>query len=289
MRILVPTCNDSPNDYDCLFDLTSQVLRCRSNVVFDFSNCQFLRHNAVALLGGMTRLAQARNVAVSFDWQTLIPKIYRSLQQTHFVAKVCGGHYARPGTAIPYREDSFMNKGPLSTYLTSEWLGWSKVNLSQGLRNAIAGKVIEIYDNAFAHSISSIGVMSCGRHYPNLRQLCLTVVDFGVGIPFNVRSFLRRSGITDADALQWAFEVGTTTRPTTFGRGLGLELLKEFVNLNGGLLEVYSQNGYARVGASSESFTTRSTFFQGTVVSISLNCDERQYVLSTETTGEPLF
>ncbi|WP_196517009.1 hypothetical protein [Nostoc sp. WHI] len=34
-----------------------------------------------------------------------------------------------------------------------------------------------------------------GQHYPDLKQLKLTVVDFGVGIPQNVRDFHKNTNL----------------------------------------------------------------------------------------------
>ncbi len=63
---------------------------------------------------------------------------------------------------------------------------------------------MEIYANAFEHGRTDIGVFSCGQHYPKLGELKLTVIDFGVGIPRNVRDFLKNSNLPADEALKWA-------------------------------------------------------------------------------------
>jgi signal transduction histidine kinase len=120
-------------------------------------------------------------------------------------------------------------------------------------------------------------------------MLKLTVVDFGVGIPSNVRLFRRTPNIAAASAIRWAFQRGTTTKPNGTGRGLGLDLLKEFVQLNQGRLEVFSHDGYALIGEGQERYETRQSYFEGTLVNITLRCDERHYRLADEVAPEFLF
>jgi len=38
-----------------------------------------------------------------------------------------------------------------------------------------------------------------------------------------------------------------------------------------------------------ETYETRQTFFEGTLVNISLHCDETHYCLASEVADEPLF
>jgi hypothetical protein len=79
------------------------------------------------------------------------------------------------------------------------------------------------------------------------------------------------------------------TKPNGMGRGMGLDLLKEFVKVNQGELEVYSHEGYALIRAGQERFLDRPTFFEGTVVSITFKCDESYYHLASEAQEDKLF
>jgi len=67
-----------------------------------------------------------------------------------------------------------------------------------------------------------------------------------------VRFFLRQHvedvlvlKLSGAACLKWAFECGNSTCTGDVSRGLGLNLLKEFVRLNQGKLEIYNNDGYA--------------------------------------------
>jgi len=193
------------------------------------------------------------------------------------------------GNSIPFREDRTMDVAGLVDYLKSKWLGRGWINISQKLRDAIVGRVWEIYANAFEHGNSAVGIFSCGQHYPKRKRLDLAVVDFGVGIPSNVRVFVRNANLPAARALQWAFQAGNTTKPNGMGRGMGLDLLREFVKLNRGRLEVFSHDAYAKIDEKEEKYETRNSMFEGTILNLSLQCDDKHYCFAAEVPDLPLF
>lgn len=80
----IPTLNDTPIDFDKLCELGDSVLAANSDVVFNFSNCQFLRPNAIAFLGGMARLVESKGRKVNFDFHTAPDKVLTILRQNDF-------------------------------------------------------------------------------------------------------------------------------------------------------------------------------------------------------------
>jgi hypothetical protein len=145
--------------------------------------------------------------------------------------------------------------------------------------------------NVFDHANSPVGLFCCGQHFPKKHLLKLTLVDFGVGIPTNVRRHFKAKHDLDPQTLagqscmEWAFRRGTSTRPG--GRGLGLDVLRSFVQLNDGHLEIFSNDGYAHVDNSGFAFGTPRVYFAGTLITILLRCDENSYCLASEV--EPVF
>ena len=289
LTIKVPTVNDEIDDFDCLFQLWQQVNENCLEVIFDFSQCGFLRQNAVAFLGGLTRLIESRGGKVTFDWDTLQNKIRMNLRQNGFMYAFNSGEEAWLGNSIPYREDRHQDKDGLVHYLAEQWLGREWINISQLLRNVIVGTAWEIYANAFEHGETDIGVFSCGQHYPNLGKLKLAVVDFGVGIPYNVRLFQKNPHLPADLALKWAFQEGTTTRGGGVTGGIGLDSLKRFVKINQGKLEIFSHDGYVIIDSSQETYQNRQTFFSGTLVNITLLCEESYYSPDFDPDDSPLF
>jgi hypothetical protein len=291
ITLYIPTINDyTTNDFDVLFNLWNQVNNDNLDVTFEFSQCSFLRHNAVTFLGGLARLIENRHGKATFDWSTLKNNWVRTnLAQTGFMAAFGHSSGSWSGNSIPYREDLQQDKAVLVDYLKTKWLGRGWVHVSERLIDAIVGRVWEIYANAFEHGQSHVGIFSCGQHYPEHHELKLTVVDFGVGIPSNVRLYARNPNIPADVALRWAFQRGTTTKPNGTSRGMGLDLLKEFVKLNKGKLEVFSHESYAIIDSKLEEFMNRATFFEGTLINITFICDESYYQLASETIEEPFF
>src|SRR5208283_4930747 len=182
-------------------------------VIVEFNDCQFLQQNAVILLGGMARAVVNRGGAVRFLSDTMTAAVRENLRRNGFLS-VFGGERApkAKGNSIPYREHGNADKAEVMDYLRCEWLGRGWISISDQLRDAIIGDVWEIYTNATEHSESPIGVISCGQYYPKKRRIKLTVVDYGIGIPGNVRRFTKRM-VSASSALKWAFTSGTSTKP----------------------------------------------------------------------------
>ncbi len=287
MRHLIPTINDDINDFEQLF-VMQEMVRNHPHIIIDFSRCGFLRQNAVAFLGGLARFAESQGRSVTFDWDTVRPAIQTNLARNGFLGTFGGGTTYHRGNAIRYHEDVAEDKGQIAAYLQNEWLGPGWVSLSSRLRDVIVSNVVEVYDNTFAHANSSVGIISCGQHYPNLRLLKLTAVDFGVGIPANVRRYRKKKTMSAAEAIEWALQPGTTTKPQQMGRGLGLNLLQQFVKTNDGKLEIFSGGGYVLVDKAGERYQEVRQF-EGTLINITIRCDESFYHLQSEDTGASFF
>lgn len=285
--ISIPTINDGLYDFDKLFKIWARANSYEEDVIFDFSECKFLRPNAIAFLGGLARLIQSRSGNVFFDWETIKKDWVKStITQNGFASNFGYPFCGWEGHGIPYREDRMRDPNGIMDYLEHYWIGKGWVHVSSRLMNAIVGHVWEIYNNAFEHSGSEIGVFSCGQHFQKKNELVLSVVDFGQGIAAKVRNFLsldpRTDQLTAAGCLRWAFQRGNTTK-NEIG-GVGLDLLKEFIKLNQGKLEVYSNEGYVLIDKNGERFTNRQLSFEGTLSHITLRCDEKLYLFSDELT-----
>ncbi|MBU1398218.1 MAG: ATP-binding protein [Proteobacteria bacterium] len=285
--IQIPRLNDGASDFSELFSIWSQVNDYFEDVRFDFSGCHFLRPNAVAFLGGLARLIESRMGTVIFDWGTLHNfAVMTNLSQNGFA-----GYFGHPssgwdGNSIPYRENKTLDMNGIMDYLTYNWIGKGWVHVSNRLRDVIAGKMWEIYNNAFEHSGTAIGVFSCGQHFPHNNTILLSVVDFGQGIPAKIRTFVgrdpRAQDLPAAACLRWAFTRGKSTSTEGVARGIGLDLLKEFIRINQGKLEVYSNEGYAIIDKDGERYENLDISFEGTVVHITLRRDENLYQLSDD-------
>lgn len=219
---------------------------------------------------------------MSLSVESMLGAVRTNLQQNGFAIAMGAGEGPWQGNSVPFREDCDPDKNAIvDGYLVGQWLRRGWINVSPGVRDIIVGQMWEIYQNAFEHSSSPIGVCSCGQYYPNLRELRLTIIDLGVGIPLNAKRI--NPNFSGKESLEWAFHQGTTSdRESGIGRGLGLDFLKTFIKANGGTLEVFSYEGYARIDGASEAYDNRESYYEGTLVNVCLRCDERYFCLSNE-------
>jgi hypothetical protein len=288
--IFIPRINDEPQDFATLFRIWNRVHDMKESEL-DFSLCDFLKQNAVAFLGGMIADIKSHGGLISINTDSLSPAIKANLEQNGFLYTMGDSALPWDGNSIPYREDHVNDSDAISVYLQEKWIGKGWINIEPRLAYEIVGNVLEIYTNAFTHSGSSTGVFSCGQHYPTLETLKITVVDFGIGIPRSVRDYLMNRGepyqISDEGALQMAFQEGFSTK-SDLG-GMGLKLLKEFIQKNRGRLDIYSHSGHAIVDASGERYEKVDAFFKGTVVNITLKRDQKFYYLREEKLEQPYF
>ncbi|WP_217360017.1 hypothetical protein [Anabaena sp. UHCC 0253] len=283
--LYVDTIRDYPRHVEMLLKDWYEILQLPEDcleLIIDFHYCTFLGHIGVAFLGGIVRLFEYRGGKVKFLWDTLIEKIRVNLAQNGFLYDF--GYNQKPwdGNSVPYRSDTQHDPIAIADYLGYKWLGKGWVNISSGLQNAIAGKVVEIYFNAFEHSNSPIGVFSCGQHYTTSGTLQLTVVDFGIGISNSVRTLPENAAMTSIEALEWAFKPGNSTKQRGVRQGEGLHILQEFVQKNHGNLMIFSNDSYVNIGDNRVKYENICTNFSGTLVNIAFRCDEKYYCLASE-------
>ena len=114
-------------------------------------------------------------------------------------------------------------------------------------------------------------------------MLDMTIANLGRTIPDNVNDYLRKqkkNELSQEDTIRWAFEKGNTTK--SIPGGLGLDILKEFIDLNNGEIQMLS--GTAMLSYTKKTFTTDSldVKFPGTVVTLKFNCDDQKSYSLTE-------
>jgi hypothetical protein len=153
--------------------------------------------------------------------------------------------------------------------------------LSLKLRKEIVENLWEIVNNGLVHGESSKGVSSAGQFYPTMGYFEMAFYDAGLGIPNVVRGFgAVPAHISDADCIRWAIQMGNTTKPPG---GLGLHLLREFLKVNRGSIQIVSGNGYfGQFGSDTASYQTLRNPIAGTLVNIRVVFDNKLYQLEGE-------
>jgi anti-sigma regulatory factor (Ser/Thr protein kinase) len=311
--IMISTIKDDDKGYDKILKIANIILENpRRHFDLNFSQCAKIEHNAVVLLGALSRYVDFHNTlsnkivsgifsssvytsaGVMFLVDTMSSPVLSYLVDnnllSHFTSGRKGGYHA--GDYIGYREhNNLLDADKIADHLENQWLSADKLKLSPILKESIVSRIFEIFMNAYGHGVSvqhieKLGVYSCGQYDKKEKKLNISVLDFGPGIVENVRK--KRSEITNSiDAMKWALvkgnSTGTDSHVAEMPRGLGLELLHAFVSANDGELRIYS-NDVKVVSNKKEGIIVEKSkeFLSGTLVSIKINCDGRTYQLSSE-------
>lgn len=282
----VPTLSAKSADCGSLFTLWREYGRVTHDVTFDFSTCRFLRPQAVAFLGGLARLIEHRGGKVVFRWETLLPAVAANLAQNGFMQAFQHTQSPWKGNSVPYLYHPTRSPEAFSDYVHQAWLGRGWVGMSGKLADHMTSSMSEAYLNAFEHADSPVGMHCCGQFFPGFKVLSLTMVDFGVGIPNRVRRFKKAElpgvHLAPAQCMEWAFQQGASTRLGEMSGGLGLDILRNFVTVNKGTLEFYSHEGRAFVEDGATQFSNCDDYFEGTMITLLLRCDDRYYALGSE-------
>lgn len=157
--------------------------------------------------------------------------------------------------------------------------------LSPALKKRISNNIQEIFGNAPLHG-KCYNVISCGQYYPSQKKLTFTIVDCGITIGENVKKyFLYLGQQAPTYSIKWATIENNSTKQIVNGKsgGMGLALLKEFIGLNKGRLQICSGNEFWEYTTNKESSNYIKFEFPGTIVTISINMnDHKSYLLKDE-------
>lgn len=111
------------------------------------------------------------------------------------------------------------------------------VEMDDNLQEIFSTYIGEIFNNGLEHSKTSYVV---GSKYSKRTEKIYTfsIYDTGIGIPENVRNYLKKK-INDDEALKWALKPGhSTARDSQIPRGAGFNLLHSFAEHNNGEIRI---------------------------------------------------
>ena len=205
-------------------------------------------------------------------------------------------HYGRNkipdrwGTTIPYKRFDVKDDRYFADYIEHELLHRTELPvMSLGLMKKFRESIFEIFSNAVLHSQTKLGIFSCGQFFPKRHSLVFSVADLGIGIRRNIQDSLGLE-LSPERAINWATQQGNTTKRGPIPGGLGLKLLGEFIDLNGGCIQIVSDAGYWRRQNRNTYMTLLRHPFPGTVVTIEINAaDANSYMLASELNAADIF
>lgn len=210
-------------------------------LVFDFSALTFVRPAGVVFLSNLIHWLGEKGTAVSFVHIERERAALFFLDDSLFFEQHCGSK-VRPNAAprATTRPLIRIAQNDAHHWLETNLLPWlaHRMQITEASLYSLKVCVSELFNNIRDHTRYDIGSIFV-QHFPRENRVVVSVSDFGIGIPENVRKNL--PALSDAEAIVQAVQEGFTTKSTPANRGAGLDYLARVVVLtNGGTLTVHS-------------------------------------------------
>lgn len=290
MKLNVDTIYSNKSGFDNIARIAEETQELwLESAELDFSGCGFFEANMAAPM--YTVIARLRNELNDVSVVNMPSAVDRILKKNHFLT-IFKKDILRDTnqTTIPFKIFKLQAGEQFSDYLDIYMNGRGIPTMSAALTKRFRQSLLEIFLNAAIHSQSGPGVFTCGQFYPQKHRLDFTIADAGVGIRENVRRYTGKAKMNSCTAIQWALVEGHTTKTGKQPGGLGLKLLKDFIRMNKGKLQIVSRFGYYEFSAHGESIVKMDHDFPGTCVNIEINTqDTSSYCLKSELSSDDIF
>ncbi len=290
MRFQFPNgINSNFNGYGILIDFYNKINNLEfEDITLDFSNTIWFEANLTAVLGAI--LSNVQNNFNDIKIEGLSKDLTTLFSRNHFLShfgglKIPDYYY----TTIKYRKFKPTEEKLFKDYLDRELLSKDTMpDMSILLKKKINESIFEIFNNAVIHG-NCQNIFTCGQYYHTNKRLDFTIVDLGKTIKENVNEYLKNN-LSGEDAIKWAVAEGHTTKQGSIPGGLGLSLIRKFISINKGKIQIISAEGYweQREGTGRKENFSRS--FLGTIVNLEFNvADTSHYYLSSEIDENDIF
>jgi len=249
----------------------------------------FFAANMSAALGAVLDKFTTNLNDIHFDY--LSPQIETILLKNDFLTYF-GKQRAvdRHNTTIKFQKLKPTDGKYFKNYVIEELIEGHTTDLpqmSKGVKEKIVEAIYEIFVNAQIHSETEF-IYTCGQFFPTKNKIEFTIVDTGIGFKEKVN---RRFGsnLRATQAIKWAVEEKKTTKEGISG-GLGLALLREFVNVNKGKMQIVSNEGFYQFDSHGETLNEFQGEFPGTIVNLQFRTDDNNnYSLKSEIDINDIF
>lgn len=257
-------------------------------LVLDFMGNTWFEANLCSALGAI--LSKLQQNFVSVEFRNMNRQVSLILSKNHFLSNF--GNQLLPDThqtTIKFRKFKVTEEKQFKDYLDLELLSQPDLpNMSPLLKSKISKSILEIFNNANIHG-QCTHIFSCGQYFPQKKRLAFTISDLGKTIKYNVNYYLKKEN-SGSEAIKWAVEEGHTTKTGTIPGGLGLSLIRDFLKLNKGRIQIVSSNGYWEERKGDIFAQDMDATLAGTIVNLDINInDHSSYILASEIDQESIF
>lgn len=285
MIIQLPSIDNSSDGYEKLINLEQSLEGCFFEDI-EINISSWFSANLCAMLGSiLDKAAHYNNVKVNVPNE----KIQSILQRNGFLANF--GYEKRfdcYNTAIQYlklnpSENRFFNEYIINNLLQKKEFP----SISDKLNKKIVESICEIFVNAQIHSETDC-IYVCGQFFPKKDEIEFTIVDRGLGFKKKINNRFSKN-LNGVEAIKWALESGNTTKKDVPG-GIGLDILKQFIILNKGRVQIVSDDGFLMIDSQKESSNILKKSFKGTAINMEFKTDDKNsYILSDEVKSDDIF
>ena len=249
----------------------------------------FFAANMSAALGAVLDEFTSNLNRVYFE--SISPQIEAILLKNDFLTYY-GGQRAidRNKTTIKFQKLKPTDGKYFKNYVIEELIEGHMADLpkmSQGVKEKMVEGIYEIFVNAQIHSKTDF-IYTCGQFYPNKNKIEFTIVDTGIGFKERINQRFSRN-LSAVQAITWAVQDKMTTKVGVSG-GIGLAVLKEFIRMNKGKMQIVSDDGFFQFDESGQVTRTFNGQFPGTIVNLQFNTDDdSNYSLKSEIELDDIF
>lgn len=290
MKLNVGIIRSNCGGFDTIAEIAVRTKDVRlDSVEFDLSFCSFFEANMAAPLYAV--IARLRDELNDVTITNVPAGVSNILRKNKFLSVFNQPELTDTNqTTLPFKILKLTAGDQFNDYLDTYMRGRGIPTMSEALTKRFRQSLFEIFLNATIHSQSKSGIFVCGQFYPNKHRLDFTIADAGVGIRENVRRYTRKPKLNSCKAIEWAMTEGNTTKTGNQPGGLGLKLIKDFIQMNRGKIQVVSRFGYYEFSANGESIQKMNNDFPGTCINIEINTEgTSSYCLKSELKSEDIF
>lgn len=263
--------NPNPQDISKLIEIQHRFLNSDYiTLTLVFDKCNFINSAVAVIIGTLSEYSRLNNKEVKLYFKKGNP-VFDFMKQVGIYEYYKKDHKHLPNkSAIPFNKIS--NEDTMETY-TNKIMELAPIKMIDEAKDILSSYFCEIYQNALFHANSKIDIFSCGYWMAEKKQLIFSIYDMGIGIPHNIRHYLKRN-ITSKECIEWAFTEGKSTIEDKYvKRGLGLSRLEQFINLNKGTMSIYSDDICCIITNNSREFISLDIPIKGTLIIIQIVAD----------------
>lgn len=260
--------------------------------ILDFQYVTWIEANLCAVLGAIITIN--KKSGANFTFQNFNNSFIENTLRNNGFLKYIKANVSTPQkkhSGIPLKQFDLQNEDELEEYIYEYVLLAKAVpDMSEGAKKKIFRSIFELYQNSVMHS-GADDVFVCGQFYHNKKRMALTMVEVGRTFKDNVTEHAFGFGnYSGKESIEWAVKTGNTTKPKGETGGLGLELIREFLRMNKGKIQIRSADGYWEEKKGVTFAHDCSSYFQGSIVNIEFNLrDTKEYTTPEEIDIKSIF